>query len=133
ANASRAFNRRLREHLSKGGVVETGEIGKPGGMQFVTLCQPQLMAGARELVPRTDRQAIIAAVDAVADGRAQVARDGPLVLDGEIRDAAARIEPVRRGERRRGADVDAGTATAAVIDLRCVRRQVKRGEDRAEE
>ena len=90
------------------------------------------MAGLRKLVPWTDRQAIIAAVDSVADGRAQFTRDGPLVLDGEIRDAAARIEPIRRGERGGGADVDAGAAGAATVRLRRVRRQLERGEDRAE-
>ena len=90
------------------------------------------MAGLRKLVPWTDRQAIIAAVDSVADRRAQFTWDGSLVLDGEIRDAAARIEPIGRGERGGGADVDAGAAGAAMIRLRRVRRQLERGEDRAE-
>ena len=62
---------------------------------------------ARELVPRADRQAIVAAVDAIADRGAQLRRDRPLVLDRQIGDAAARVEPIGRGEgaasgRRRG-------------------------------
>src|SRR3546814_2035499 len=48
----------------------------------------------RELVPRADGEAVVAAVDAVAHGGTERARDLPLVLDGEIGDAAPRIEPI---------------------------------------
>ncbi len=64
--------------------------------------------------------------------RAQFARDRALVLDGQIRNAAPRIELVGRGERRGRADVETGAARAAVIDVGVVARQVERGEDRAE-
>src|SRR5262249_4814192 len=92
----------------------------------------RLVAGWRELVPRAHRQTMVAAEDAVADRGAQLARNRPLVLDGEVRDAAARIEPIGCGKRRRRADVKTSTTSAAVIDLRRVRRQIERGEDRAE-
>ena len=58
--------------------------------------------------------------------------DRSLVLDGEVGDAASRIEPVRRRECRRRADVEAGAAGAAMIAFGVVGRQIERGEDRAE-
>src|SRR5262249_38299555 len=131
--ASCALDRRFRKHLPECRVVETGEVGEARGLQFVPRRKLHLVAGLRELVPRAYRQTIVAAEDAVADRGAQLARNRPRVLDGEVGDAAARIEPVGRGERRRRADVETSTTSAAVIDLRRVRRQIERGEDRAEE
>ena len=64
--------------------------------------------GLRELVPGADGEAIVAAVDAVADRVAEFARDRALVLDGKIGDAAPRIELVGRGKCRGRADVEAG-------------------------
>ena len=69
--------------------------------QRVARGELRLAAGLRELVPRAHRQAIVAAVDAVAHRGAQLARDRALVLDGEIGDAAPRIEPVGRRETPR--------------------------------
>src|SRR6266852_1804857 len=86
----------------------------------------------RELVPRTHRQAIVAAVDAVAHRRAQLARDRALVLDRQVGDAAPRIEPVGRRKRRGRTDVEAGAADAAMIGLRRVGGELERREDRAE-
>ena len=64
---------------------------------------------------------------------AELVRDRPLVLDGEVGDAAPRIEPVGRREGVGRADVEAGAAGAAMIGLRRVGRQLGAGEDRAEE
>ena len=85
-----------------------------------------------ELVPRAHREAIVAAIDAVADRFAEFVRDRSLVLDGEIGDAAPRIELVGRGKCRRRTDVEAGPAGAAMIGLGIIARQLERGEDRAE-
>jgi hypothetical protein len=49
-----------------------------------------------ELVPGADQLAVVAAVDAVAHQRAQFQRDRAVVLDGQVGDAAPRIQPVRR-------------------------------------
>ena len=57
----------------------------------------------------------------------------PVMLDRQIGNAAPRIEPVGRRKGRRRADVEAGPAGAAMVGLRRVRRQLERGEDRAEE
>jgi len=53
---------------------------------------------ARELVPRANRQTIIAAVNPIADERPQFDGNGSFQFDGEIRDAAARIEVERFGD-----------------------------------
>ena len=54
------------------------------------------------------------------------------MLDGEVRNAAPRIESIRRGKGRGRTGIEAGMATAATIRRRFVRRQVERGENGAE-
>src|SRR5690606_22498302 len=61
------------------------------------------------------------------------ARDRSLVLDGEVGDAAPRVEPVGRGESVGRADVEAGMAGPAMVHLRLVGIELRGGEDRAEE
>ncbi len=60
-------------------------------------------AFAGETVPGTNRQAIVAAVNAVADGGAEFDGDGALEFDGEIGNAAAGIELEGRGDGVGGA------------------------------
>jgi hypothetical protein len=55
------------------------------------------------------------------------------MFDGQIGDAAARIELVGRRERLGGADLQTGAAGAAMIRLRRVGREIEREEDLAEE
>ena len=87
-----------------------------------------------EAVPRADRQAIVAAVDAVADRLAKLVRDRPGMLDRQVGDAAARIDPVGRRRspasgRRRCSACSCRNAASA----RRVRLQLERGVDDAEE
>lgn len=90
------------------------------------------MAFLRKLVPGAYAQAIVAAIDAVADRFAVFTRDRALVLDGEIRNALARIKAIRRGKCVGGTDIETGLTRSAVIDIGAVARQVERGEDGAE-
>src|SRR5579862_3206542 len=88
---------------------------------------------ARELVPGTHQLTVVAAVDAVAECRPQLLGNGAMVLDGEVGDAAPRVEPVWCDDRPGGAGRDArlaGTAmsTGALVDGQ---RQVR--QDLAEE
>ena len=62
----------------------------------------------------------------------QLSRDRSFVLDREVGDAAARVEPVGRGKGVRRAGVEAGAAGAAMIRLRRVWRKLEVGQDRAE-
>ena len=87
----------------------------------------------RELVPRADELAVVAAVDAVADRGAEFDRDRAVRFDRQVRDAAARVERVRRDDRLRRADVDARAAAAAVRADRRRLGQSEIDEDLAEE
>src|SRR5690606_7963567 len=87
----------------------------------------------REAVPRTGELAVVAAVDPVADRRAQRFGNRTLVLDGEVRDAAPRVQPVGRDDRAGGAGVDAAGAAPAVLADRLVGRQREIGVERADE
>ncbi|MDT4852973.1 hypothetical protein FQZ97_872270 [compost metagenome] len=68
----------------------------------------------RELVPWAHELAVVATVDAVAHERSQVLGDGAGVFDGEVRDAAARVQPVRPQDGLGRTHLDAGAAAATV-------------------
>jgi hypothetical protein len=70
-------------------------------------------AALRVLVPGAGELAVVAAVDAVADG-GRSARDRAGMFDGQVADAAPRVQPVGRHDGLRGADLDAGAAAAAM-------------------
>ena len=125
AVAADALDRRFRKQRAKRGIVEPCEIGKSRRAQFVARGEFRLAAFLRELVPRTHGEAIVAAIDAVADALAEFVRDRPLVLDGEIGNAAPRIELVGRGKCRGRADIEAGVAGAAMIARRPRRAAVR--------
>ncbi len=104
-----------------------------GGAARSSRCaQLRFGADAREFVPWADRETIVAAVDAIADQRPQLARDRPLVLDRQIGNAAPRVDLVGRGKGGGRAGVETGAAAPAMVGLRLVGRQVEIGEDRAE-
>ena len=88
---------------------------------------------AGEAVPRTGVEAVVAAVNAVADRGAKLLRDRAFQLDGQVGDAAARVELERCGDCAGRAGVDAACAFAAVVALRLVRLQHGGGEDLGDE
>ena len=131
--AADALDRAFRKQRAEAGIVEPRQFGKSRRAQHFARFELHLAAGLGEFVPRTDREAIVAAVDAVAHQRAQFARDGALVLDGEIRDAAPRIEPIRRRETRRSGRRRGRRGRCRNDRAPARRRQIERGEDGAEE
>jgi len=88
--------------------------------------------GLREAVPRARQLAVVAAVDAVAQQGAQIQRDTALEFDGEIGNAAPRVERVGGDNGLRRADVDTGLAGSAVAGCGRVHRQRQIGVDLAE-
>src|SRR5690606_16627301 len=108
------------------------QIGQPGGAQFLPREKPGFRSDPGELVPRADRQAVVAAIDAVAYRAAELVWDRPLVLNGQIGDAAAGIEPVRGGKGVGRACIQAGATGAAMVFLATVRFQFGSGEDRTQ-
>ncbi len=90
-----------------------------------------LAGEARELVPGADQLAVIATVDAIAQGFPELFGNRAAQLDREIRDAAGRIQLERRDDGLRRAHIDAGATRAAMLGLRLVDRQRQVGEDLA--
>src|SRR5262245_30003602 len=67
----------------------------------------------RSGVERANFLADIAAEDVVADERAQLCRDGPVIFDSEISDAASRIEREGIDEGVGRASIEAAATLAA--------------------
>lgn len=93
----------------------------------------EIGGGFGETVPGTDGKAVVAAVNAVADGCAKLFGDGAFVFDGEVGDAFAGIEMSVAGDCVGGAGVYAGGAFPTVIVHGRIGREVEGGDDFREE
>ena len=93
------------------------------GEDFFTGVKGSFAGDSGETIPRAGVETVITTENAVADGTAKFFRNGAFVLDGEIGDAAPRIELVGRGEGLGRAGGLAGVARAAAIIPRLVHRQ----------
>src|SRR5690606_36146434 len=113
AVAADALDRVLGKQRPEGRIVQPRELDQRRRLQGLAGVQRLLARAAGELVPRAGRQAVVAAVDAVAEQGPELAGDRPLQLDGQVGDAASRIQLERRGERARRAGVEAGAARTA--------------------
>src|ERR1700719_4289802 len=72
-----------------------------------------LAGGACELIPRADQLAIIATVDAIADGGAKLGRNRAGQLDGEVGNTAPGVETIRGDDGAGGAGRQAGGGGSA--------------------
>ena len=70
--------------------------------------------GLRELVPRTYELAIVATINPIADQRPHIFGNAALQLDGQVRNAAARIHAIRRDDRPGRANIDAPCTASAM-------------------
>jgi hypothetical protein len=98
------------------------QLCQRGPVEVVAGAEIGFVGFLRELVPGAYQLAVVAAEDAVADQGPQFLVDRALVLNGEIADAAARVEPVGGGDGTRRANVDTAAAGAAVRARRRVDR-----------
>ena len=80
-------------------------------------------------VPGTDILADVAAKNLVTHARPQVLGDRAPLLDGQIRNAAIRIQLVGRDQRVGGTGIDAAGAAAAAVRRRQVRRKFERSQN----
>ncbi len=87
---------------------------------------------ARKPVPGAGHLAVVAAVDPVADERPQILGNASLQFNGEIGNAAARIELIWTHDRPSGASADAAPAASAVLADRRIDWKRKVGKDLAE-
>ena len=132
AGMADAFDRRTGEKRAERRLVERGEHCEPRRDEIVARLQLRFARRCGKLVPWTNRKAIIAAVNAVADHSAKLARNLPAMLDRQIRNAAPRIETIRCRKSLCRADIETGAARAAMILLGSIRREIERRENRTE-
>ena len=107
ARVAEPLHRAAGEQAAESGLVKRQPVADPRLRQIGPRPQLGLAGLPRPFVPGADRKAIVAAVDAVADGAAKLQRDRALVLDREIGDAPAWVEAIGRGKGLRRADVEA--------------------------
>lgn len=91
------------------------EFGEGMGENFFAGVEGGFAGDLGEAVPRAGVEAVITAVDAVADGASEFKGDGAFVLDGEVGDAAGGDHFARSGDGLGGTGGDAGGAFAAVV------------------
>ena len=127
------FHRGTRKQSAESGVIQCQQVGQTRRFQIVAGFQLHFAGCLRKLVPRADGKAVIAAIDAVAHDFTEFVRDRPLVLDGEIGNAAPCVDAIGRGEGLGRTSVEAGAAGAAMVAVRRVGRNFRRCEDGAEE
>ena len=84
-------------------------------IQPVTDRKVALVSRAGEFVPGTDQLAVVTAIDAITHKRPKFQRNRALVLNSEIRNAAARIQFVRSDDGLGRAYVDAFLAGTAML------------------
>src|SRR5690242_10682510 len=89
-----SLDRRAAEERTKIPVGKLRQIGKTRLRELGADVKSRLARGTRELIPRTDCKAIVAAIDAIAYVPAELARNVPLMLDSEIGNAAACVDSV---------------------------------------
>ena len=127
-----ALHRRAGKELAEGRIIQPQERGQRRRLQILPRLQLGFAGLHGKLVPGAGGKAVIAAIDAVAQGLAKLCRDGPCMFDGQIGDATPGIEPVglREGICRTGGQ--AGPAGTAMVPLRLCGSQIQRGEDAGE-
>jgi len=132
AVATDALDRALGEQGAEGGIVQRQQVRQRRRLQRIARLKPGLRRGLGELVPRTGGQTVVAAVDAVARGDAELARPGARILDRQIGDAASGVDLERRRKSLGRTGVQTGGAAAAVLGLGLVRLDFGGGQDRAQ-
>ena len=116
----------------KRGLVPGPQLQQRGAAHGGAQLKIRQRAALGVFVPRAGQLAIVAAIDAVAHCSAKFQRYRPVLLDGQVRDAAPRVQPVRRHDGSGGAGLDAGRAFAAMGGCRGRQRQRQIGEDLAQ-
>ncbi len=112
AVAADALDRRSGEQPAEPGIVERRELGETRRRQFGARQKIGLVRRPGEFVPRADREAVVAAIDAVADrGGAARAGSSPCARSSDTRCSAAHRAGGARGTPRSGRRRDsAGTS-----------------------
>src|ERR1700738_4019748 len=78
--------------------VQRRQFGQRRLSPILPRAQLRMAGGTGETVPGADGETIVAAIDAVAEFLAQFMRNRSAMLDGEVGDAACRVQSVGRRE-----------------------------------
>ena len=119
---------RFTEKLAKFLVVENKEVPQFVFEYFFAGVEAEVTACFRKTVPWTGIQAVITAVESVADQGAQLQGNGALVLDRQVGDAAWSVHEMRPRDRVGGAGVQTGGACSAVVLVDRIRGE-RKGRD----
>src|SRR6185312_2302000 len=124
-----ALDRRTSEEGTEVCIVQPCQFGKCDVFKRLSCMKLGFFRGQGEFVPWANRKAIVATKYAIADRRAEFEWNMSLVFDGEIGDATASIELIRRDESFGGANIEAAMTLPAMIVLSLVGRQIEGGEN----
>ena len=120
--------------MSNSASLQPNSAGQRRVVEIVADGEVALGARRGELVEGADELAVVAAVDAVAEGASELEGDGAGELDRQVGQAAPRVDPVGRDDRPCRAGRQAARAAAAVGGaLRRIDRQRQVGVELAEE
>ena len=107
----------------KCGLIPLHQMHQFRRAQTMTLVKIRQCTALCKFVPWTHELAVVTAVNTVAYQRPELRRNRPLVLDGQVGNAPACIQLVRRHDSLCGASADAGAATAAMVTDGFIRRE----------
>ena len=128
-----SFDGGLREEGSELLRVESEEVAEAMVKEAWTGVEAGFSGDLGEAVPGTGVEAVVAAVDAVADGATEFQWDTSFVLDGEIGNAALCGQLSRGGDSLGRAGLDTGGAFSAVVSRCFIGFELQRGKELAKE
>ena len=105
AVSSYPFDRRAGKHRSELAVVQGGQCCQERRGQIVPADELLMRRRLGELVPRTNCEAIIAAIDSVADRFPKIVGNRAFVFDRQVGNAAGCVELIRCREGVSWADI----------------------------
>ena len=100
--ASDPFHRRGGEDLPEFGIIQRRQLGQQRPFQLGPRMEGRLLGDGRELVPRADRQTVVATIDTIAHGLPEFLRDRWVPeMKSQLREAqkgeAAALKRVAKG------------------------------------
>jgi len=128
-----SFDGGLREEGPELLKVESEEVAEAMVKEAGAGVEAGFAGDLGEAVPGAGVEAVVAAVDAVADGAPEFQRDTPFVLDGEIGNAALCGQLSRAGDCLGRAGLDTGGTFAAVVARCFVGFELEGGKEFAKE
>ena len=110
-----ALDRALAKQLAELVIGQGEEVAKLPIEDGLTGLEGGFVRELGKAVPRTGGETVVSAIQAIADGLAELDGDAALVLDGQIGNAAPCVHAMRGGDRIRGTGIHTACALAAQV------------------